>query len=296
MSIYENFERSRLESIYNTIEPYSMMRENERYFLNGMIRYFKPRKILEVGISSGGGSAIILNAISDIDDAKLYSVDILNRSFLYPDKPTGFFVDEKFPQLKSKWHVFRGGDVSRFIEDIGGDIDMLVLDTAHVHPWETVNFMCVLPFMNKNFSWTILHDITFHVNNGARDLLACRYLFGHVVAEEKITPEPEDSAKVFSNIGAFRVSYDTMKYSQNLFESLVIPWHAKISSDDILSIRQIIEKYYSPEQLEFFDKAVNFQAYIMEHPATFKSSLRIMLKQSFPRLFYTMRKLKYRVK
>ncbi len=85
--------------IYDVIEPYSEMSKNERYFLNGIIRALKPRKILEVGVSSGGGSAIILNAISDIDGAKLYSVDYAEKAYKYPDKLSGFLVNEKFPEL-----------------------------------------------------------------------------------------------------------------------------------------------------------------------------------------------------
>ena len=87
------------------------MAKNERYFLNGIIRALKPKKILEVGVSSGGGSVLILNAISDIDGAQLYSVDYMKKSYRYPDKPSGFLVDEKFPELMDKWHIFRGGDV-----------------------------------------------------------------------------------------------------------------------------------------------------------------------------------------
>lgn len=34
---------------------------NEPYFLNGIIRKFKPRKFLEVGVASGGSSVLILN-------------------------------------------------------------------------------------------------------------------------------------------------------------------------------------------------------------------------------------------
>ncbi len=66
------------------------MQKNERYFLNGIIRAKKPRKILEAGVAEGGGSAIILNAISDIDGAELYSVDYLKQSFNNPDKLSGF--------------------------------------------------------------------------------------------------------------------------------------------------------------------------------------------------------------
>ena len=140
---YEDFERERLDPIYDTVAPYSEMSRNERYFLNGIIRSLKPKKILEAGVANGGGTSIILNAIRDIDGARLYSVDYTEKSYRHPDKPSGFLVEEKFPELADKWTVYRGGDVSRFVEDIGGDIDLFMLDTVHTHPWETLNFLCI---------------------------------------------------------------------------------------------------------------------------------------------------------
>lgn len=73
---YEDFEREKLDPIYDTVAPYSEMQKSERYFLNGIIRSIKPKKILEAGVANGGGSAIILNAIRDIDGAELYSVGL----------------------------------------------------------------------------------------------------------------------------------------------------------------------------------------------------------------------------
>ena len=54
-SMLENIEKSCLDKIMKSVEPYSEMSLNERYFLNGMIRSLKPQKVLEVGVSSGGG-------------------------------------------------------------------------------------------------------------------------------------------------------------------------------------------------------------------------------------------------
>lgn len=82
----------------------------------------------------GGGSSIILNVISDIEGAKLYSLDYLETISWKDNRETGFAVEANFPHLMDKWQIYRGVDVSRYIEAVGGDIDLLVLDTAHVHP------------------------------------------------------------------------------------------------------------------------------------------------------------------
>ena len=270
------------------------MAKNERYFLNGIIRALKPKKILEVGVANGGGSAIILNAISDIDGADLYSVDYLEYSYRHPDKTSGFLVEDKFPQFMNKWHIFRGGDISCFIEEIGGDIDLLVLDTSHTHPWETLNFLCVLPFMRIE-SLTVLHDITMqYARKKARSEVACRYLFSHVVSDEKFSPVP-DHEGLLSNIGAFKVSEAALKYVNTLFESLLIPWGTEVKPEDMETISAIIRKYYSPEQYKFFCDALNFQEYIKQcdddYKADFYPSLKIFLKSWQPGLFKLLKRI-----
>ena len=299
---YENFERERLDPIYETVKPYSWMAKNERYFLNGMIRALNPRKILEAGVSDGGGSAIILNAIQDIEGTKLYSVDYSEKAYKHPDKLSGWFVDEKFPHLKNKWQIYRGGDLSCFLEDIGDNIDMLVLDTVHRHPWETLNFLCVLPFMNQNGSWVILHDITDFVRPVARNALACRYLFGHVVSYEKFSPV-SDHDKQPANIGAFKVSEITAKYIDNLFISLFLPWASVVSEKDFDSMKQIIRKYYTSEQYKTFCDAFDFQNYLLEQEQNEpekKVSLsllaKVFVKQTTPGLYSLLRRIKHSLK
>lgn len=74
----------------------SEMSYKERCFLNGIIRQTKPKKILEVGVSAGGSSALILNATKDNKDTKLYSVDYNEKWYRDNTKRTGFVIDEQY--------------------------------------------------------------------------------------------------------------------------------------------------------------------------------------------------------
>ena len=51
-------------------------------------------------MASGGSSAIILNVIQNIDDAFLYSMDVVTMNFIVKNKKTGFVIKEKYPNLK----------------------------------------------------------------------------------------------------------------------------------------------------------------------------------------------------
>lgn len=302
---FEEYERECLDQIYDIVAPHSDMAKNERYFVNGIIRYLKPVKILEVGISKGGGTAIILNAIKDFPHSQLISADYCEKYYGGgTDKLSGWLVDEKFSHLKDKWTVYRGGDVSRYVERVGGDIDLLVLDTAHIHPWETLNFLCILPFMKRD-SWCVLHDVSLPYYPGRENDLACRYLYGHVVSDCKVMPAPDD-IPYFANIGAFHVIDDTRKYAGNLFESLLCPWAAipgvfdkkvfpcatPILPEDIDDIRKVIAKYY-PDYAAFFEHAIEFQEGIARHITKRYNNWLETWKRNFPLSFKAVRALKH---
>ncbi|MBR2208728.1 MAG: hypothetical protein IJ859_07995 [Synergistaceae bacterium] len=189
----------------------------------------------------------------------------------------------------------------------GTKFDLLVLDTAHIHPWETLNFLCVLPFMNQD-SWVVLHDISLPLLSLRENDLACRYLFSNVVSDEKLMPV-SDYDSYFANIGAFKITDDTRKYIGNLFQSLVVAWDAvpffydkyifpcatPMLEEDLNDIRKIIKKYY-PEHYEFFENAVKLQNVIIQHKTEVYKNWRSVLKRNFPyivspiRMFRALRK------
>ena len=144
-----DYENNILEEILDKINS-SEMTNLERKFLNGVIRQVKPKKILEIGVAAGGGSSIILNAIKDIENSVLYSIDYSEKYYRNNSKDTGFIVNENFSYLKDKWKLYTGGVSAKFIEEIGADIDLCLLDTVHSNPGEFLDFLMILPYLKKN--------------------------------------------------------------------------------------------------------------------------------------------------
>ena len=149
-----------LKKIENEIKNYIELTPEEQKFMNGLIRNIKPKKIVEIGVSKGGSSALILNAIKDINGSKLYSIDKSSYCYREKNKKTGFIVEEKFPELLDKWSLYTGGITSEFIESIGGGIDLVFIDTVHVTPGEMLDWLMVLPFL-KNEAIVVFHDAFF---------------------------------------------------------------------------------------------------------------------------------------
>ena len=113
------------------------MTSQERKFINGVVRKYKPKKILEVGVYHGGSSSVILNAISDIPESKLYSIDLDIGEHI------GYCVNKYFPNFIKNWRLFKGNIITEFIEEIGNNIEMLIIDTAHFEPGEILDFLIV---------------------------------------------------------------------------------------------------------------------------------------------------------
>jgi len=65
------------------------MDQSERFFINGLIRYYQPKTILEIGIAKGDGTVNILNAISDMPNSSLVSIDSLQFHYRDADALVG---------------------------------------------------------------------------------------------------------------------------------------------------------------------------------------------------------------
>jgi len=259
--------------IFNAIslETYAFMEMAipEKKFLFGLIRHFKPKNILEIGVSSGGGSGLILQAINDIEESTLTSIDKAEYAYRYPDKPVGFVALQENAN-NPQWTLVAGKDPSEVIETFGKKFDFAIIDTAHVHPIETLNFLSVLPFLQDG-AIVVLHDLSLYMDQ-FKDLfsfrslsLATKFLFNSIVGE-KITISQNDkeyiSELILPNIGAFQITSDTRKYIDGVFYSLTIPWGLFPDSDVLYSVRNIVKNHYDKTKLALFDDAIKANYYL----------------------------------
>ena len=254
----EYFESDVVNNVDDQIKDYSEMNRLERQFINGIIRQTKPRKILEVGISSGSGTAIILNAIKDMPDSKLYSIDYNTQWYVNRNKLSGFLVMEKFDFLMDKWKLYTGASSSRFMEEIGGDIDLCIMDTVHWNPGEFLDFLMVFPFLKKNAIF-ILHDIQIFIprNNDLKSL-TCPTLFS-VLKGEKFYIEDNDFGCGFSNIGAIILDTDYIRDNiEDLFFLLSFPWGYNIADSLHLDAIKLFNKYYDERLVLKYQQIILF--------------------------------------
>ena len=239
------------------IQNYIEFSIDEQKFFHGLLRIIKPKKIVEIGVSCGGSTVLILNAIKDIEGAKLFSIDKSIYWYRDESKKTGFLVKEKFPELMNKWTLFTGGLTAEFIETISDGIDLVFIDTIHATPGEMLDWLMVLPFLKKE-AIVVFHD-TFFLYGGNK-----------VVREKRHTPNnqlicyirgelilPHYGNSIFArNIGALKLSSEQKKYYYQYFLALGVQWEYMPNENELKIMRDFFMKYYGEKYVEVYDDAV----------------------------------------
>ena len=249
---------------------------NDAYFINGLIRKFRPKKILEVGVARGGSSVIILNAIKDIKDSKLISLDLNTKLFIDYSKNTGYAVKEFFPELTNNWELYTGDQPHKFLEKLNMKFDFLFLDTAHYTPGEIINLIEILPFLNEG-AIVVLHDIIWHLD-GTENFKEVKFTPTQIYLMSSLYGQKiyiTNSKQGFENIGAVKLYPNQEEHYKDYFLLLMSFWEEMPTDSQIIDLRKFIKKYYVNKiYLNIFDSAVEKnRKYINNFRAKLKNCL-----------------------
>lgn len=234
----------------------SEMANYDMAFICGLIKEYRPKKILELGVAAGGTTAVVMNCCKNLNlDSEIYSVDLAQNYYRDTSKKTGYLAEITAELLPfSKFQLYRGDIYLAFAEQIGNDIDMVIIDTVHSLPGELLDFISCFPYM-KEGTVVILHDILLNHLSVRKEQFATKVLLD-VVVGKKIIGINEDNIGNYPNIGAFVVNEDTKKYITDVFSALTINWSYVPSKDQIDKYIDFIKKHYSNEQLLLFTSAL----------------------------------------
>ena len=250
---YHNYEREIITEKIKLNSGWELV-GNEPYFINGIIRKFRPKKCLEIGVSRGGSSILILNAIKDIKNSFLISMD-LNKKFYKNSKLEVGYKAKIFPELLNKWKLYIGEQPHKFLEKLNIKFDFLFLDTVHASPGEIINIIEALPFLEEN-AIIIIHDIVYHIfkSVGRSFHPSNIYLFSALVGDKIFIPKKEYGIE---NIGAVFLKSKQNKYYINYFILLLSPWQYIPNNKYIKELQAFIQKYYKKNiYLYLFNEAV----------------------------------------
>lgn len=247
---------------------YSEMTSFQQAFLCGLIRDKQPKKILEIGVSAGGTTSVILNCLDMLClSTEMYSVDLSERWYRSDELETGFLAKEIMSHsdvfgrsAKKITHSFMlGKSIPHVIDDIGKDIDFLILDTTHSLPGELLDFLVCFPYL-KEGCVVVLHDVIVNHLTGWEHEIATKLLFDVVQGDKWYMPEGNDLLG-FTNIAAFEIGERTKDSVYNIFSSLTFTWSYMLNQEEKNKYVKVIEKNYSAQYVEWFEKVLELQNY-----------------------------------
>lgn len=136
-------------------------------FLYDMVRGVRPRRVVEVGVASGGSTATILAALADagvplVDErgeAAVQGFDVLAHCYFDPSRPVGSAVREMAPGLEHGVRVHTGRtavDAGRMLA--GQGVGLAFIDADHRHPCASADLLALVPALAPG-AWVVLHDI-----------------------------------------------------------------------------------------------------------------------------------------
>ena len=261
------------------------MSEHDSAFLCGLIKKFAPKKILEVGVAAGGTTAIILKCLEQNGEPyQMYSVDINSFYYRKPQEKCGYLAEESIKKLKHGTHQFLFGyGIASHLDNIGDEIDFVILDTAHSLPGEMLDFLVIFPFLSKG-AVVCLHDIALTQYNVYAESSYCTTMLLSAVSGDKMInmKSLENDEYSYPNIGAFRITDETKLNLANLFIALTLRWQYFPSGWEIDNYCKMIRRYYDKQLCRMFDKAVKMNARRIinskfQELCTFPSNTRVLV-------------------
>lgn len=257
-------------AIPEEIKKLTEMSPGDHKLLAHVLTTKQPKKILEIGVSAGGTTCYLLEHASK--DAVIYSVDIAKEYYQDSSKSVGYLALDFYSSKRHPdWHLFPGQDICQCIEKIGGDIDFIVLDAAHILPGELLNFIVALPFLHST-STLFLHDLSLHMYHkiqypGMKEARACfctSLLFTAIPSHEKLLSDDN-----IPNSGIITIERDlTIQHIYMLINMLFLDWFFLPEPRVIAETMAITRKYYNEKTADLINKAILYN--LKMHGVTLK--------------------------
>jgi len=200
----------------------------------------------------------------------IYSIDLNETLWNDKSKKTGYVTKKLNNSYDYVRHTFKiGGVIADFIEEIGNNIDFLIIDTAHTLPGEILDFVTCLPYMKENAT-VVLHDVGLNhmgvinpENAENAEYLATSFatkvLFDTVTADKYYMLDHNNPYDI-SNIAAFTLTDETEENILDVISALTLTWDYLPNKLQWESYLAIYKRKYTSEYVDRLERIYWLQA------------------------------------
>jgi len=182
----------------------------------------------------------------------------MNRKF-----KTGYLIDSIKPNMNHGTHNLLLGNYSvNFLEFIGSDVDLLILDTVHMLPGELLDFLAFLPFLAEK-AVIFLHDIMLNhkFNRYENDFTITKLLYIVSKSNKYIL---KDKSLFDVNSGAIEFSKELINNSKDFFSLFSLNWGYSLTQNEFDLYYKHYLVYYPEEMSNLFKDAYKKHNYMMK--------------------------------
>jgi predicted O-methyltransferase YrrM len=190
---------------------------------------------VEIGTASGFSTSVLCHALNFASQAGMinsdfhvFSYDISSRFYSDRNKRVGDGTREQLSPELLKHITFRHPALASSLEQHHGndDIEFLLIDASHKHPWPTLDLLATLALL-KPGAVVVLHDINLPIMNSRFQAWGAKYLFDGLGLEKHVPQDDE-----VPNISSIRIPEDKGSLRTQLLEILFThKWQADVDAD-----------------------------------------------------------------
>ena len=130
-------------------------------FLTALISVLAPRRVIEIGTSTGFSAAVIAAALSrrHENNSSVWVDTIDVRSKIDKMGPIGFEIPALIPDLTTLVRLHTPHDAT-FVSELAkrDELEIVFIDGNHHHPWPLLDLLRLAPYVRSG-GWIVLHDI-----------------------------------------------------------------------------------------------------------------------------------------
>lgn len=153
-----------LRILQRPAQYYGAIGVSDVQFLTAFIGILAPRRVIEIGTSTGFSAIIIAGALSrqhsnDAGAAFVDTVDFRRQCMIDETQPTGFEIPTLVPELARMIRLHVPHD-SSFVRELvqPNELPIIFIDADHRHPRVLLDVLRVAPYV-RNGGWIVLHDV-----------------------------------------------------------------------------------------------------------------------------------------